>query len=114
MGKVLPTIKANLKARQGVKYPSLEFLDVFFSGKKCTPLKKTERPRRSFFRGNIVMKGYLGNNEANKSVFKNGWFQQVILQWHKDGYIELKDRSKDIIISGGENISYIEIEKTNY
>ena len=66
-----------------------------------------------FFRGNIIMKGYLGNNEANKAVFKNGWFHTGDLAViHKDGYIELKDRSKDIIISGGENISSIEIEKT--
>ena len=65
-----------------------------------------------FFRGNIIMKGYLGNNAANKTAFKNGWFHTGDLAViHKDGYIELKDRSKDIIISGGENISSIEIEK---
>ena len=59
------------------------------------------------------MKGYLGNKKANKSAFKNGWFHTGDLAViHKDGYIELKDRSKDIIISGGENISSIEIEKT--
>ena len=58
------------------------------------------------------MKGYLGNKEANKAVFKNGWFHTGDLAvMHQDGYIELKDRSKDIIISGGENISSIEIEK---
>ena len=58
------------------------------------------------------MKGYLGNKEANKEAFKNGWFHTGDLAViHKDGYLELKDRSKDIIISGGENISSIEIEK---
>ena len=111
--KLKPTIKANLKARQGVKYPSLEFLDVF-EPKKMKPVRKDGKSLGEvFFRGNIIMKGYLGNNEANKAVFKNGWFHTGDLAViHKDGYIELKDRSKDIIISGGENISSIEIEKT--
>ena len=58
------------------------------------------------------MKGYLGNEDANKEAFKKGWFHTGDLAVvHEDGYIELKDRSKDIIISGGENISSIEIEK---
>ena len=58
------------------------------------------------------MKGYLNNEPANKAAFKNGWFHTGDLAvMHEDGYIELKDRSKDIIISGGENISSIEIEK---
>ena len=108
-----PTMKANFKARQGVKYPSLEFLDVF-DPKKMKPVKKDGKSLGEvFFRGNIIMKGYLGNKEANKAAFKNGWFHTGDLAViHKDGYIELKDRSKDIIISGGENISSIEIEKT--
>ena len=64
------------------------------------------------FKGNIIMKGYLYDDEANKSAFKNNWFHTGDLGViHKNGYIELKDRSKDIIISGGENISSIEIEK---
>ena len=64
------------------------------------------------FKGNIIMKGYLKDKKANKLAFKNNWFHTGDLAVvHKDGYIELKDRSKDIIISGGENISSIEIEK---
>jgi fatty-acyl-CoA synthase len=68
-----------------------------------------------FFRGNIVMKGYLRNAEATQSALKDGWFQSGDLGvLHPDGYIQLKDRSKDIIISGGENISSIEVEEALY
>ena len=104
--------KAILKARQGVKYPSLEFLEVFDT-KSRKPVKRDGKSLGEvFLKGNIIMKGYLGNKEANKIVFKNGWFHTGDLAvMHEDGYIELKDRSKDIIISGGENISSIEIEK---
>ena len=64
------------------------------------------------FRGNIVMKGYLKNNLATADAFRDGWFHSGDLGViHSDGYIQLKDRSKDIIISGGENISSIEIEE---
>jgi fatty-acyl-CoA synthase len=63
------------------------------------------------FKGNIVMKGYLKNPEATESAFRGGWFHSGDLAvMHPDGYIDLKDRSKDIIISGGENISTIEVE----
>ncbi len=104
--------KSILKARQGVKYPSLEYLDVY----NIKTMKPVRRDGKSlgevFLRGNIIMKGYLNNNHANKIAFKKGWFHTGDLAvMHKDGYIELKDRSKDIIISGGENISSIEIEK---
>jgi fatty-acyl-CoA synthase len=68
-----------------------------------------------FHRGNIVMKGYLKNPAATEDAFAGGWFHSGDLGvWHPDGYVELKDRSKDIIISGGENISSIEIEGTLY
>ncbi len=68
-----------------------------------------------FMRGNNVMKGYLKNQEATEEAFKGGWFHTGDLGvMHPDGYIELKDRSKDIIISGGENISTIEIEGILY
>src|SRR5690554_1049454 len=68
-----------------------------------------------FIRGNIVMKGYLKNYNATKEVFEGGWFRTGDLAvWHPDGYIEIKDRSKDIIISGGENISSIEVEDVLY
>jgi fatty-acyl-CoA synthase len=64
-----------------------------------------------FFRGNVVMKGYLKNPKASEEAFRGGWFHSGDLGvWHADGYIQLKDRSKDIIISGGENISSIEVE----
>jgi len=67
------------------------------------------------FKGNIVMKGYLKNPKATEDAFAGGWFHSGDLGvMHPDGYIQLKDRSKDIIISGGENISTIEIEKTLY
>jgi fatty-acyl-CoA synthase len=67
------------------------------------------------FRGNVVMKGYLKNEEATKEAFAGGWFHSGDLGVkHPDGYIQLKDRSKDIIISGGENISSIEVEEALY
>jgi fatty-acyl-CoA synthase len=68
-----------------------------------------------FFRGNVVMKGYLKNPQATGEAFKDGWFHSGDLGvLHPDGYVELKDRSKDIIISGGENISTIEVEGVLY
>jgi fatty-acyl-CoA synthase len=67
------------------------------------------------FRGNIVMKGYLKNPDATREAFEGGWFHSGDLGvMHPDGYVQLKDRSKDIIISGGENISSIEVEETLY
>ena len=67
------------------------------------------------FRGNIVMKGYLKATEETAKAFKDGWFWSGdIAVQHPDGYIEIRDRSKDIIISGGENISSIEVEKALY
>jgi len=64
-----------------------------------------------FLRGNLVMKGYLKNPKTTHAAFAGGWFHSGDLAvWHEDAYIEIKDRSKDIIISGGENISSIEIE----
>ena len=68
-----------------------------------------------FHRGNIVMKGYLKNPGATEDAFAGGWFHSSDLAvWHEDGYMEIKDRSKDIIISGGENISSIEVENMLY
>jgi fatty-acyl-CoA synthase len=67
------------------------------------------------FRGNVVMKGYLKNKKATEAAFRGGWFHSGDLGVvHPDGYIQLKDRSKDIIISGGENISSIEVEDALY
>ena len=107
--------RANLKARQGVTYPVQEDLMVA----DALSLKPVPRDGRTmgeiFMRGNIVMKGYLKNPSATQEAFAGGWFHTGDLGvWHEDGYIELKDRSKDIIISGGENISTIEVEGVLY
>jgi len=68
-----------------------------------------------FYRGNLVMKGYLKNPSANEKAFAGGWFHTGDLAvWHEDGYVQIKDRSKDIIISGGENISSLEVEDILY
>jgi fatty-acyl-CoA synthase len=107
--------QANLKSRQGVRYPVLEGLMV---GNSQT-LEKVPADGQTigevFMRGNVVMKGYLKNPTETKKAFKGGWFHTGDLGvMHESGYIELKDRSKDIIISGGENISTIEIESVLY
>ena len=107
--------RATIKARQGVRYNVLEGLSV------RDPETMEEVPRDGetmgevMFRGNVVMKGYLKNPKATKDAFKGGWFHSGDLGvWHPDNYIQLKDRSKDIIISGGENISSIEVEDALY
>ena len=107
--------QAELKARQGVNYPVLEGLMVA-DAQTLEPVPRDgETLGEVFMRGNIVMKGYLKNNGATDAALKGGWFHTGDLGvWHPDGYIELKDRSKDIIISGGENISSIEIEGVLY
>ena len=79
------------------------------------PLADGESMGEVMMRGNIVMKGYLKNEKATNDAFAGGWFHSGDLGvMHPDGYIQLKDRSKDIIISGGENISSIEVEDTLY
>lgn len=107
--------QAARKARQGVRYAALEGLTVM------DPETMEETPRDGetigevMFRGNIVMKGYLKNRAATQEAFAGGWFHSGDLGvMHPDGYIQLKDRSKDIIISGGENISSIEVEDALY
>ena len=107
--------RAELKARQGVRYPMLESLMVA-NPKTLEPVSKDGKTvGEIFFRGNIVMKGYLKNPDATYEAFKGGWFHSGDLAvWHQDGYVEIKDRSKDIIISGGENIYSIEIENVLY
>ncbi|MCH8037592.1 MAG: acyl-CoA synthetase [Proteobacteria bacterium] len=107
--------QAALKARQGVRYPVLEGLMVA-DPETLEPVPKDgETMGEVFLRGNIVMKGYLKNPSATEAAFAGGWFHSGDLGvWHADGYIELKDRSKDIIISGGENISSIEVEGVLY
>jgi len=107
--------QATLKARQGVKYLPLEDLNVIDPETMKPVAADGETIGEVMFRGNIVMKGYFKNETATKEAFHGGWFHSGDLGvMHPDGYIQLKDRSKDIIISGGENISSIEIEDVLY
>jgi fatty-acyl-CoA synthase len=107
--------QAAKKARQGVNYPALEGLMVADAETLAPVPRDGKTLGEVFLRGNVVMKGYLKNAEATQKAFAGGWFHSGDLGvWHADGYIELKDRSKDIIISGGENISSIEIEDALY
>ncbi len=107
--------QAKLKARQGVTYPVLDELMVA-DPKTLEPCPRDgETLGEVMMRGNVVMKGYLKNPHATDEAFEGGWFRTGDLGvWHPDGYVELKDRSKDIIISGGENISSIEVEGALY
>ena len=110
-----PAEQATLKARQGVRYPMLEDLMVA-DPKTMEPVEQDgETMGEVFMRGNMIMKGYLKNPQATEEAFSGGWFHTGDLGvWHANGYIELRDRAKDIIISGGENISTIEVEQTLY
>ena len=110
-----PDAQAVKKARQGVRYGALEALDVL-DPKAMTPVKRDgEALGEVMMRGNVVMKGYLKNKASTDKAFAGGWFHTGDLGvMHPDGYIQLKDRSKDIIISGGENISSIEVEDALY
>ena len=107
--------RATIKARQGVRYHTLAGTMV---GEPSTmePVPKDGKTiGEIFLRGNTVMKGYLKNPKATEEAFRGGWFHTGDLAvWHEDGYMEIKDRLKDIIISGGENISTIEVEDTLY
>jgi fatty-acyl-CoA synthase len=107
--------RARLMARQGVRYPTMEGAMV------ADPRTLEPVPRDGLamgevmLRGNTVMKGYLRNARATDAAFAGGWYRTGDLAvWHPDGYIEVKDRSKDIIISGGENISSLEVEECLY
>ena len=102
--------QARLKSRQGVEYPVLESLSV----RDSKTMKRVKADGKTLgevmFRGNNLMKGYLKNPAATKEAFSGGYFHSGDLAvMHPDGYIELKDRSKDIIISGGENISSLSL-----
>ncbi|MBP0048086.1 acyl-CoA synthetase [Marinobacterium sp. AK62] len=110
-----PTEKARLKSRQGVKAPMLEDLMVANPDTLEPVPRDGETIGEIFMRGNLVMKGYLKNPSTTDKSFAGGWFHSGDLAvWHEDGYVEIKDRSKDIIISGGENISSIEVEDVLY
>jgi fatty-acyl-CoA synthase len=107
--------QAAKKARQGVRYAALEDLTVMDPKTMEVTPRDGETIGEVMFRGNIVMKGYLKNAKATDEAFAGGWFHSGDLGvMHPDGYIQLKDRSKDIIISGGENISSIEVEEALY
>jgi fatty-acyl-CoA synthase len=107
--------RARLKARQGVNYPVLDGLMVGDPVSLAPVPADGATMGEIFMRGNIVMKGYLKNPRATEEAFAGGWFHTGDLGVvHPDGYIELKDRSKDIIISGGENISTVEVETVLY
>jgi len=107
--------QAAKKARQGVRYQQLETLDII-EPETMTPVKRDgETMGEVMFRGNVVMKGYLKNKAATAKAFAGGWFHSGDLGvMHPDGYIQIRDRAKDIIISGGENISSIEVEDALY
>ncbi len=107
--------RARLKARQGVRYSVLEGLMVA-DPRTLAPIPHDGTTMGEvFMRGNIVMKGYLKNAAATREAFAGGWFHTGDLGVaHADGYLEIRDRSKDIIISGGENISTIEVENVLY
>ncbi len=107
--------RANLKARQGVAYELEEDVRVLNPETGQPVPWDGQTLGEIVFRGNIVMKGYLKEPEETAKAFKDGWFWSGdIAVHHSDGYIEIRDRSKDIIISGGENISSIEVEKALY
>jgi fatty-acyl-CoA synthase len=110
-----PAERARLKARQGVTYHVLEELTVADPVGLEPVARDGATMGEVLMRGNIVMKGYLKNPRSTEEAFARGWFHSGDLGvMHTDGYIELKDRSKDIIISGGENISTIEVEDVLY
>ncbi len=110
-----PAEQAAKKARQGVRYVPLDALDVLDPDSMAPVARDGESLGEVMFRGNVVMKGYLKNKSATEKAFAGGWFHSGDLGvMHPDGYIQLKDRSKDIIISGGENISSIEVEDALY
>jgi len=107
--------QAAKKARQGVRYLPLEELDVLDPETMQPVPRDGVTMGEVMFRGNVVMKGYLKNKTSSEAAFAGGWFHSGDLGvCHPDGYIQLKDRSKDIIISGGENISSIEVEDALY
>ena len=107
--------QAEIKSRQGVPYHMLEDLKVLDPETMNSVKPDASQLGEVMFRGNIVMKGYLKNPKATAEAFSGGWFHSGDLGvLYPDGYTQLKDRSKDIIISGGENISSIEIEDTLY
>ena len=110
-----PPERARLKARQGVRYVALTGLTVADPETREPVPADGATMGEVFMRGNVVMKGYLKAPEATEAAFRGGWFATGDLGVrHPDGYVELKDRSKDIIITGGENVSSVEVEGALY
>ena len=110
-----PSEQAKLKARQGVVYSVQENMKIINTETNREIPKDGVTIGEVLIKGNITMKGYLKNEKATNEAFEGGWFHTGDLGvWYSDGYIQLKDRSKDIIISGGENISSIEVEDALY
>ena len=106
--------QAKIKARQGVPYVVEDGMMVAGADGAPTP-QDGVTIGEVLLRGNVVMKGYLKNQAATDAAFAGGWFHTGDLAvWHPDGYAEIKDRAKDIVISGGENISTIEVESVLY
>ena len=103
--------KNEIKARQGVRYPNTEDTKVMNPETMKPVPSDGETIGEIMIRGNIVMKGYFKDKEATEKAMSHGWFHSGDLAVvYPDGYIQIKDRSKDIIISGGENISSVEVE----
>ena len=107
--------RAELLSRQGVRFPMMEEVSVIDPKTQLPVAKDGEAIGEIVMRGNTTMKGYLKNKNATAEAFSGGWFHSGDLAVvHEDGYIQIKDRAKDIIISGGENISSVEIENVLY
>jgi fatty-acyl-CoA synthase len=107
--------QVRLNGRQGVRYHVEEGLTVMDPGTMQPVPADGETMGEIMFRGNITMKGYLKNKQATDDAFAGGWFHSGDLAvMHPDGYLKIKDRSKDVIISGGENISSLEVEDVLY
>ena len=107
--------QARMQARQGVRYPTLEAVDVIDPATMAPVVRDGEAIGEIVLRGNTLMKGYLKNAAASADAFAGDWYHTGDLAvMHADGYCEVKDRAKDIIISGGENISSIEVEGALY
>jgi len=107
--------QSDLRSRQGVKFPMMEGLAVMNPETMEYVKRDGKEIGEIMIKGNCVMKGYLKNKEATDTAMSGGWFHSGDLAvMHNNGYIQIKDRSKDIIITGGENVSSVEIENTLY
>ena len=109
------TERARMMSRQGVPMPTMARVMVADSDTQLPVARDGGSMGEVMLRGNTLMKGYLRNEKATAAAFRGGWYHTGDLGvWHADGYVEIKDRSKDVIISGGENISSLEVEECLY